>query len=154
MNDGKGVIIMQNQNPNRYQTNRPPYVRVNQQAYYGKKKNSWIDKFNLAFNIFFVLCIGSMIISILTIVFNRTILKVINFIIIAVALMIAFSFSYTIQMLGKQISQNLHHFFLDLPPNQIITEADAIHNALILLSSSLALLFISFFFRNRHPRIK
>ncbi|MDT4036213.1 hypothetical protein RPO35_05415, partial [Staphylococcus hominis] len=39
-------------------------------------------------------------------------------------------------------------------PNQIITEADAIHNALILLSSSLALLFISFFFRNRHPRIK
>ena len=85
-----------------------------------------------------------MIISILTIVFNRTILKVINFIIIAVALMIAFSFSYTIQMLGKQISQNLHHFFLDLPPNQIITEADAIHNALILLSSSLALLFISF----------
>ena len=94
-----------------------------------------------------------MIISILTIVFNRTILKVINFIII-VALMIAFSFSYTIQMLGKQISQNLHHFFLDLPPNQIITEADAIHNALILLSSSLALLFISFFFRNRHPRIK
>ena len=102
-----------------------------------------IDKFILAFNIFFVLCIG-MIISILTIVFNRTILKVINFIIIAVALMIAFSFSYTIQMLGKQISQNLHHFFLDLPPNQIITEADAIHNALILLSSSLALLFISF----------
>ena len=48
-----------------------------------------IDKFILAFNIFFVLCI-SMIISILTIVFNRTILKVINFIIIAVALMIAF----------------------------------------------------------------
>ena len=220
MNDGKGVIIMQNQNPNRYQTNRPPYVRVNQQAYYGKKKNSWIsliihiiililvgitcysmykqpilnfvlanqaidfseiknfqntttqigplninisevanlqgiiDKFILAFNIFFVLCILSMIISILTIVFNRTILKVINFIIIAVVLMIAFSFSYTIQMAGNQVSQNLHHFFLDLAPNQIITEADAIHNALILLSSSLALLFISFFFRNRHPRIK
>ena len=95
-----------------------------------------------------------MIISILTIVFNRTILKVINFIVIAVALMIAFSFSYTIQMVGNEISQNLHHFFLDLAPNQIITEADAIHNASILLSSSLALLFISFFFRNRHPRIK
>ena len=56
-------------------------------------------------------------------------------------------------MLGKQISE-LAFLFLDLPPNQIITEADAIHNALILLSSSLALLFISFFFRNRHPRIK
>ena len=41
MNDGKGVIIMQN--PNKYQTNRPPYDRVNQQAYYGKKKNSWIS---------------------------------------------------------------------------------------------------------------
>lgn len=218
MNDGKGVRKMTNHN--RYPTNHPPYAHVNQQPYYGKKKNSLIsliihiitlvlvgitcysmykqpilnfvlanqaidfseiknfentttqigplninisevanlhgviDKFILAFDVFFVLCIVSMIISILTIAFNRTILKIINFIIIAIALMIAFSFSYTIQILGKQISQNLHHFFLNLTPNQIITEADAIHNALILLSSSLALVFISFFFRNRHPRIK
>ncbi|MGW9856917.1 uncharacterized protein (DUF983 family) [Staphylococcus hominis] len=204
---------------NRYQTNRPTYARVNQQPYYGKKKNSWIsliihiiililvgitcysmykqpilnfvlanqaidfseiknfqntttqigplninisevanlhgviNKFILAFDVFFVLCIISMIISILTIAFNRTILKITNFIVITIALIITFSFSYTIQMLGKQISQNLNHFFLNLEPNQIITEADAIHNALILLLSSLALLFISFFFRSRYTRI-
>ena len=32
-----------NAKSNKYQTNRPPYDQVNQQAYYGKKKNSWIS---------------------------------------------------------------------------------------------------------------
>ena len=51
----------------------------------------------------------------------------------------------------------LQSFSLNVSANQIISEADAIHNALILLVCSLALLIVSFFFRNRktnHPKIK
>ena len=39
----------------------------------------------------------------------------------------------------------LQSFSLNVSANQIISEADAIHNALILLVCSLALLIVSFF---------
>ena len=50
----------------------------------------------------------------------------------------------------------LQSFSLNVSANQIISEADAIHNALILLVCSLALLIVVSF-RNRktnHPKIK
>ena len=38
MNDGKGVIIMQNQNPNRYQTNRPHMIVLTNKLIMVKRK--------------------------------------------------------------------------------------------------------------------
>ena len=61
-------------------------------------------------------------------------------------------------MIGKRPIAEIQFADFILPAvNQIISEADAIHNALILLVCSLALLIVSFFFRNRktnHPKIK
>ncbi|MFH0283984.1 hypothetical protein CHB53_01360, partial [Staphylococcus epidermidis] len=45
-------------------------------------------------------------------------------------------------------------YYLTVSPEQVLTEADAIHNALILIGCSIALLIVSLFFRNRLPRIK
>lgn len=103
----------------------------------------------LVFNIFFILAIISLIISALTIIFNRTLLKLFNFIIISIMLIMSIYFGYAIQVIGQRIADKLQSFSLNVSANQIINEADAIHNALILLVCSLALLIISFFFRNR-----
>ncbi len=112
------------------------------------------DKLILVFNVFFILCLISMVISIITILFNRTILKIINFIIIAILLVMSYYFGYAVQLIGQRISDKLQDYYLKVSPTQIISEADAIHNALILLVCSLALLIISFFFRNRRPKTK
>ena len=61
-------------------------------------------------------------------------------------------FGYAIQVIGQRIAK-LQSFSLNVSANQIISEADAIHNALILLVCSLALLIVSFFFRNRKRTI-
>ncbi|MDO0994271.1 MULTISPECIES: hypothetical protein [Staphylococcus] len=103
----------------------------------------------LVFNVFFILAIISLIISALTIIFNRTLLKLFNFIIISIMLIMSIYFGYAIQVIGQRIADKLQSFSLNVSANQIINEADAIHNALILLVCSLALLIISFFFRNR-----
>ncbi|MCI2774771.1 hypothetical protein [Staphylococcus petrasii] len=112
------------------------------------------DKLVIVFNIFFILCIISMVISIITILFNRTILKIINFVIIAILLVMSYYFGYAVQLIGQRVSDKLQDFYLKVAPTQIVAEADAIHNALILLVCSLALLIISFFFRNRRPKTK
>ncbi len=103
----------------------------------------------LVFNVFFILAIVSLIITALTIIFNRTLLKIFNFIIISIMLIMSIYFGYAIQVIGQRIADKLQSFSLNVSANQIINEADAIHNALILLVCSLALLIISFFFRNR-----
>ena len=48
MNDGKGVIIMQNQNPNRYQTNRPHMSVLTNKLIMVKEK--FVDKFNYTYH--------------------------------------------------------------------------------------------------------
>lgn len=109
------------------------------------------------FNTFFILTIVSLVITILTIIFNRTLLKILNFIAISILLIMSLYFGYAIQVIGQRIADKLQSFSLNVSANQIISEADAIHNALILLVCSLALLIVSFFFRNRktnHPKIK
>lgn len=101
------------------------------------------------FNTFFTLTIISLIITVITIIFNRTLLKILNFIVLTIMLIMSLYFGYAIQTIGQRISNKLQSYSLHISPNQIISEADAIHNALILLVCSLALLIISFFFRNR-----
>lgn len=113
-----------------------------------------IDNLILVFNIFFVLCLISMFITVITIILNRTLLKIFNIIILAVMLFITMYFSYIIHTIAQNISESLKKYYLSVSPDQVITEADAIHNGLILLACSIALLFISLFFRNRLARIR
>ncbi|HDB3102147.1 hypothetical protein RPN19_06185, partial [Staphylococcus aureus] len=56
--------------------------------------------------------------------------------------------------LAQEIADALKKYYLNVPPDQVITEADAIHNGIILLGCSIGLLVISLFFRNRMPRLK
>lgn len=113
-----------------------------------------IDRLVLIFNAFFVLCVISLILAVLTLIFNRTVLKVVNILILAIMLVITLFFSYIIQTLAQRISEALKQYFLNIPPDQTIVEADAIHNGLILIACSIGLLVISLFFRNRRARVK
>lgn len=113
-----------------------------------------IDNLIMVFNIFFILCLVSMFITVITIILNRTLLKIFNLLILAGMLLITLYFSYIIHTIAQKISESLKQYYLTVSPDQVINEADAIHNALILLPCSIALLFISLFFRNRLARIR
>lgn len=113
-----------------------------------------IDRLLLVFYAFFALCIISMILSILTIIFNRSALKVINMLFLAIMLVITMYFIYIIHTLAEKIADSFKQYYLSVSPDQVVTEADAIHNALILLACSIGLLIISLFFINRRIRIK
>ena len=60
-----------------------------------------IDRLILVFNGFFILCIVSLVITILTIVFNRTVLKVVNILVLTIMLVITLYFSYIIKALAQ-----------------------------------------------------
>lgn len=113
-----------------------------------------IDNLIMMFNIFFILCLISMFITVITIILNRTLLKIVNLIILAGMLFITMYFSYIIHTIAQKISESLKQYYLTVSPDQVMTEADAIHNALILIACSIALLFVSLFFRNRLARIR
>ena len=95
-----------------------------------------------------------MFVTVITVILNRTVLKVLNILILASMLFITLYFSYIIHTIAQKISESLKQYYLTVSPNQVITEADAIHNALILLACSIALIIISLFFRNRLARIR
>ncbi len=66
-----------------------------------------IDRLILVFNGFFILCIVSLVITILTIVFNRTVLKVVNILVLTIMLVITLYFSYIIKTLAQEIADAL-----------------------------------------------
>ncbi len=51
-----------------------------------------------------ILCIVSLVITILTIVFNRTVLKVVNILVLTIMLVITLYFSYIIKALAQEIA--------------------------------------------------
>ena len=70
-----------------------------------------IDRLILVFNGFFILCIVSLVITILTIVFNRTVLKVVNILVLTIMLVITLYFSYIIKTLAQEIADALKILF-------------------------------------------
>lgn len=114
---------------------------------------SRIDSLILVFNIFFIAVIVSLVLSIFTIIFNRTVLKIINLFTLIIMLVITFGFSIILQNIASRIANSLSQYYVSIKPDQVLTQADAINNALILLICSLALVFISLFFRNKRKRI-
>lgn len=113
---------------------------------------SHIDSLILVFYVFFSACILSLILTIFTLIFNRTALKMLNLFILAIMFVITFGFSFLIENIAKSISDSMSQHYINLGPEQILTEAVAIHNAFILLTCSIALLIISLFFRNRQTK--
>ena len=69
--------------------------------------NKGIDRLILVFNGFFILCVVSLVITILTIVFNRTVLKVVNILVLTIMLVITLYFSYIIKTLAQEIADAL-----------------------------------------------
>ncbi|WP_210136980.1 hypothetical protein [Staphylococcus sp. GDH8C109P] len=112
-----------------------------------------IDRLILVFYVFFIACILSLILTFFTLFFNKTILKIVNMFIIAIMLAITFGFSALIKNIATRIADSMNQYYITVDSAQILTESNAIHNAFILLSCSIALLLISLFFRNRKPRI-
>ena len=110
---------------------------------------SVIEQINMLFNIFFGLCILSLILTILTLLFNRTLLKLLNFLSIASMLAIVVYFMIAIDYLAQRIAKLLNNAYVQITPDQVIIEADATHNAIILLICCLALIFLSLFFRSK-----
>ena len=80
---------------------------------------------------FFILTIVSLVITILTIIFNRTLLKILNFIVISILLIMSVFWICNTSNWSTNCDK-LQSFSLNVSANQIISEADAIHNALIL----------------------
>ncbi|MGJ5913409.1 hypothetical protein ACSBQ8_14510, partial [Staphylococcus equorum] len=64
-----------------------------------------VDNLIIIFNIFFVLCLISLFITVITIIFNRTALKVINILLLAIMLVITLYFSYIIHTIAQKISE-------------------------------------------------
>src|SRR5699024_7529772 len=112
-----------------------------------------IDRLILVFYVFFIACILSLILTFFTLFFNKTILKIVNMFIISIMLAITFGFSALIKNIATRIADSMNQYYITVDSAQILTESNAIHNAFILLSCSIALLLISLFFRNRKPRI-
>ncbi len=76
-----------------------------------------IDRLILVFNGFFILCIVSLVIA--TIVFNRTVLKVVNILVLTIMLVITLYFSYIIKALATQeIADVFKKYYLNVPPDQ------------------------------------
>lgn len=113
-----------------------------------------IDKLKLSFYIFFFAGALSIILTILTLIFNRIAIKIVNMVIIAIMFVIPFSLSNIINETAKRVADTLSQYFLSFRPDQILTTADALNNAVTLLACCFGLLFISLFFRNRRIRIK
>ena len=111
-----------------------------------------LDQLVIAFEVFFGICILSLILTFFTILFNRTVLKIVNFIIVVILMLMTFGFAYLIDHVAKKAATEMSSAYLSFKPDDILTQSDAIHNNFILLGCSLALLFISLFFRNRRPR--
>ena len=63
-----------------------------------------VDNLIIIFNIFFVLCLISLFITVITIIFNRTALKVVNILLLAIMLVITLYFSYIIHTIAQKIS--------------------------------------------------
>ncbi|MBF0738026.1 hypothetical protein E4T73_07610 [Staphylococcus arlettae] len=115
--------------------------------------HSIIDTLIFIFYIFFIAIILSLIFTIFILIFNRTVLKIINLFIMIIMLVITFGFSIIIKNIASRIANSMSQYYITVKPSNVLIEADAIHNALILLSCAVALGIISLFFRNRRTRI-
>ncbi|UXR78079.1 MULTISPECIES: hypothetical protein [unclassified Staphylococcus] len=103
-------------------------------------------------NIFFVLCFVNIILAILTLVFNRTLLKILNFIVSLGVLLIPVILLYIIRDAATQLAsalEPLQSLVGNIEATSLLAESNAVHNAIIYTGIAAFLYLISLFFRNR-----
>ncbi|MEJ7541417.1 hypothetical protein [Staphylococcus intermedius] len=112
-----------------------------------------LDFVIMGLNIFFILVLVNIIFAILTLVFNRTILKVINWIISIVITLIPIAFLFYINQAAEEVTKKLAPYIGNVDPSTVFSPSNALHNAIIFTAIATVLYFISLFFRNRRPKI-
>ena len=108
----------------------------------------------MGLNIFFILVLINIIFAILTLVFNRTILKVVNWIISILIVLIPIAFLFYINRAAEEIAKKLVPYIGNVDPTTVFSPSNALHNAIIFTAIATVLYFISLFFRNRRPKIR
>ncbi|QLK86714.1 hypothetical protein [Staphylococcus sp. 17KM0847] len=115
-----------------------------------------LNYLRIALRCFFVLCLINIILALLTLLFNRTLLKLINWIISVCITFIPIGFLYIIREVAEQLSDKLapvQALIGTVDPNTIITASSALYNAAILTGIATVLYFIALFFRNRKSKL-
>lgn len=113
-----------------------------------------LNQLLLVLNAFFILCFINIVFAILTLVFNRTIIKMINVLIAGLLLIIPIGFLYIIRQIASRMSTELSQLLGQVDPTAILVESSAIHNSIIFMAIATGLYFITLFFRNRRPKVK
>lgn len=105
-------------------------------------------------HIFFILVFINILLAILTLVFNRTLIKLLNFIIAICTTLIPVAILYVIREAAKTFAEKLSQYLGNVDATALLSEANGLHNAIIFSCIATALYFISLFFRNRRPKFK
>ena len=106
-------------------------------------------------HLFFILCVVNIVLAILTLVFNRTLLKVLNFIVSLGIFLIPVGLLVVIRDTAQQLTDNLkplESLIGHIETTALLAESNAVHNAIIFTGIAAFLYFISLFFRNRKPK--
>ena len=80
-----------------------------------------ISKLKLAFYAFFFAGILSLILTVLTLIFNRTAIKIVNMVLIAIMFAIPFGLAYIVEETAKRVSETLQQYFINLSPCLLYT---------------------------------
>ncbi|EKU49041.1 hypothetical protein [Staphylococcus massiliensis] len=103
---------------------------------------------------FLIACLLSIILHIITLIFNRTAIKIINLFLTLITVIIPVALIFISKEAAKRISDGISQFYITVKPEEVIVPDDAIFNAIILTGSSLILLLVNLFFRNKPPIYK
>ncbi|MBI5974297.1 hypothetical protein [Staphylococcus canis] len=113
-----------------------------------------LNQLLLVLNVFFILSLVSILLGLITLIFNRTVLKLINFVISVILLIIPVGFLFIIRYVASSLSKELSQYLGDINPQALLIESSAIHNAIIFMAIATILYFIALFFRNRRPKVR
>ncbi|MCO4328848.1 hypothetical protein MTQ89_09180 [Staphylococcus hyicus] len=103
-------------------------------------------------NIFFILIFINIVLAILTLVFNRTFIKLLNLIIAVCATLIPIAILYIVREAAKTLASKFEPYLGHVNPSTLLAESNGLHNAIIFSSIATLLYFVSLFFRNRRPK--
>ncbi|UEX90486.1 hypothetical protein [Staphylococcus ratti] len=105
-------------------------------------------------HVFFILVFINIVLAILTLVFNRTLIKLLNLILAICATLIPVAILYVIREAAKAFAEKLSQYLGHVDAAALLSEANGLHNAIICSCIATSLYFISLFFRNRRPKFK
>ncbi|ARJ50507.1 hypothetical protein [Staphylococcus lutrae] len=108
----------------------------------------------IALNAFFVFALINILFAILTLLFNRTVLKCINWFISLFIVLVPTAFLFYIHTAAGEIAHNLEPYLGHVDAATILAPSSALYNTIIYTSIAAVLYFVSLFFRNRYPKMR